>query len=579
MKDPIESFKRLLSASISSASGLDQDYISVKLEITRDPKFGDLAFPCFELSKLWKKSPNSCAEKLLGEISLPPQIARAEVVGAFLNFFFSKRAFAEEVLANVKTDKSTDEPLSAEEARRIVIDYSSPNIAKPFHVGHLRTTLIGNCLDKVYRHLRYKVTSINHLGDWGTQFGFVWAGCKLWGKPEAATVSALVDLYRKATALKEKQEVDPSLITSPESDINSIARSYFVDLENGADYAVTFWQWCLDLSLKYFKETYEKLGVHFDYYTGESFYSSHLDSVKQSLEKAGILQRSKDAWGVDLGEELGFARILTPDGRSLYLTRDIACAEYRNATFKFDKALYVVGAPQELHFRQLKAILKLLGRDYADKIEHVSFGHVKGMKTRGEGGAIELNDLLDEAKERALDAYKTQVAKRPEDLDEEVVATAVALGAIVFSNLSRSRLKEVTFSWEHALEFQGDTGPYILYAYARINGIKKKAKEHGIFTSASIDTNLICDDSAYQLVKLIAEFDKAINRTIEFSEPSYLANYALELAKGIAKSYLDLRVIGEEAALATARLSLFEAARQTLGTAIELLGMRKLEQM
>ena len=260
-----------------------------------------------------------------------------------------------------------------------------------------------------------------------------------------------------------------------------MARAFFIDLEKGEPYAAEFWKTCVDTSLEYLQRTYERLHIRFDHYIGESFYSDKLEAVKDMLEASGHLTESQGALGVDLGEELGFARIYTPDGRSLYLTRDIATANYRAERFHFDKAVYVVGAPQSLHFQQLKGVLRLLGLGYAEKIEHVAFGHVMGMKTRGGGDFIELNEFLDEAYERALEAYHTQVSKRPEGLDDTEVARAVALAAIVFSNVSRTNIKDVHFKWEHALEFQGDTGPYLLYACARINGIKEKPPPRDYF--------------------------------------------------------------------------------------------------
>lgn len=567
--------KQQLKDALAEAIGQQTNipFEEISLEAPKNRSFGDLAFPCFLLAKMWKKSPPDCAKQLAGEIKLPAGIAEANATGPFLNFRFDRLGFSTKVVRETLEGSTRIAQIN----KTAIVEYSSPNIAKPFHVGHLRATLIGNCLDRLYRHICWKTVSVNHLGDWGTQFGFVWAGCELWGKPENDSVLGLLEIYRKATAIKSEQEEKG--VADGEQDINAMARQYFIDLENGEQYAVEFWKWCSEISLAYFKQTYDRLGVSFDHYTGESFYSDMLDEVRQDLEQAGILRESEQALGVDLGEQLGFARVFTSDGRSLYLTRDIATAKYRAETFNFDRAIYVVGAPQTLHFQQIKGVLEKLGRDYADKIIHVPFGHVMGIKTRGEGQFVELNEFFDDAYQRALDAYHNQVSKRPENLDETEVARAVALAAIIFSNLSRTNIKDVHFDWESALAFQGDSGPYLLYAYARINGIKEKAAEAKVFPDPDFAESALSEESAFQLASLIADFEPVVQRAVEEHEPYLLANYALELAKSISKAYLDLKVVGVDQDLATARLTLFEASRSILGKSLELLGIQPLERM
>jgi arginyl-tRNA synthetase len=570
-----DSLTNSLVSAIAENTGVKQHEIARLMEKPKNREHGDVAFPCFILAKPWKISPPSCAERLKAEIELPHGFSSVQAAGPYLNFKFDRGFFIQNVLREILLPLHTRQV-----AKTVIVEYSSPNIAKPFHVGHLRATLIGNCLDRMYRYLGWRTISINHLGDWGTQFGFVWAGCKLWGFPEQPTVSSLVELYRRATALKSTQEEGKVLPEETQyPDINEMARGFFLDLEKGEEHAVKFWQQCVDTSLEYLKATYKRLDITFNHYTGESFYSDKLEGIKQMLEASGLLVQSHGALGVDLGEQLGFARVFTPDGRSLYLTRDLATAKYRAETFNFDKSIYVVGAPQTLHFQQLKAVLRALKLDYADRLVHVAFGHVLGMKTRGGGDFIELNEFLDEAYERALDAYHTQVTKRPEGLDESEVARAVALSAILFSNLSRTNIKDVTFKWEHALEFQGDSGPYLLYACARINGIKEKASAAGLKFDPHVDFTGLIEDSAYELVQKLTEFDEVLEHAAEENEPSYLANYALELAKTFSQAYLDLKVIGEQTKLAADRLALFEAARIVLGTSLRLLGIAPLERM
>ena len=559
-----------LVETISQYCSLPSAEVAQLLSIPKQQSHGDIAFPCFALAKKLKKSPQQCALEMEKELQLPELVERIEVVGPFVNFHFNKSFYAREVLTPILEGKQLEKSdvLDA----NVVIDYSSPNIAKPFHVGHLRATLIGNCLDRVCRNVGYTTTSINHLGDWGTQFGYVWAGCHLWGEPKNFEVASLVDVYRKATALKEEAA------EGDKSEVALLAEQYFVDLENGKEYATEFWKRCVEVSLVYLEKTYRRLGISFDHYTGESFYSDKLDKVKQELNRAELLSESRGALGVELAEPLGFARIYTPDGRSLYLARDIAAAEYRAQEFQFSRALYVVGAPQQLHFKQLKALLKALNKPYADDITHVAFGHVLGMKTRGGGNFIELNEFLDEAIERAREAYRANVSKRPEGLDEEEIARSVALAAIMFSNLNRSNIKDVHFSWDNALTFQGDTGPYLLYAYARINGIVAKAPNEGM-QDGDVSYDLLNEDSAHALIVKIAQFDEILHKTAITCEPTFLCNYSLDLAKAFSKCYQELKVVGAEKKLAHARLALFSATQRVLGKSIELLGIPILDRM
>ncbi len=586
MQERVKSSPKVsLAECLAQATAAEAGAILNLIEKPKNSSFGDLAIPCFEFAKRAGVKPNELATKLAQELNLPAEFSRAHAVGPFLNFFLNRQQVIGSMIAAVEQAIAHQTDASSRNAtQKTIVEYSSPNIAKPFHVGHLRATIIGSSLDRLYRFAGHDVVSINHLGDWGTQFGFVWAGCKIWGRPENPTVYQLVELYKRATALKAKQELEnPAPEDLAQPNINEMARAYFIDLEKGEQYAVDFWKWCLDISLIYFRETYKRLNISFDHYTGESFYSDLLDGVLEEFKKAGVLISSKNALGVELGEPLGFARIFTPDGRSLYLTRDIAAAEYRKRTFDFAKAVYVVGAPQTLHFQQLKAVLKCVGHQWSDDMVHVPFGQVLGMKTRGEGEVIELNELLDEAYERALAAYREQVAKRPEGLDETVVARGVALGALIFSTLNRSRMKDVQFSWQHALAFQGDSGPYVLYGYARINGIKERASEAGLklrsFAKNEIDLSLLADDSSFLIVQQLLSFEDALNYALSDNDPSHLANYALDLAKTLAHAYLELKVIGVDPTLGEARLALFELSQQVLGRAIELLGMTVLERM
>jgi arginyl-tRNA synthetase len=321
------------------------------------------------------------------------------------------------------------------------------------------------------------------------------------------------------------------------------------------------------------------MNIKFDHYLGESFYSDKLEAVENDLKKSGVLTESQGALGVDLGEKLGFARVLTPDGRSLYLSRDLAAAEYRFNRFNFSKSLYVVGAPQSLHFQQIIGVLSKLNKPYADSILHIAFGHVLGMKTRGDGKTIELNEFLDEAERLALEAYQTGVERRPEGLDETEVSKKVALSAIIFSTLNRNNIKDVTFKWDDALSFQGDSGPYLLYAYARLKGIEEKASKENITGSGPYNLEALETEGANGLLTTILDFETSVLDTIKENEPLILCQYALTLAKSISKAYLDLKVLGTDSSTANTRLALFKLAGEKLKTSLNLLGIEVLDRM
>lgn len=568
-----------LIKNLASATELPEGTISKMLTRPQQRDHGDLAFPCFPLAKSWKVSPPECAKRLAEELELPDEFSSAEAIGPYLNFRYERSLFFKSLLPSILEAQDSVGALPVKD-KKVIVEYSSPNIAKTFHVGHLRTTLIGRSLSAIYKHQGYEVISINHLGDWGTQFGFVWAGCELWGKPENATVEELVELYRRATLLKKAQEED---CVKPEEadlpDVNKMAREYFIKLEQGAEEETNFWQWCLDVSVNYLKALYARLGISFDHYTGESFYRDMLPQVEEDIRNSGILEDSRGALGVDCGKKLGFARIFTEDGRSLYITRDIATAIYRTETFKPESILYVVAAAQSLHFNQLLKILEKMKHPAANLVKHVAFGFVPGMKTR-EGGGISLKDYLDEAKERALEVYRSEVSKRPEGVDEEDIAEKVAIGATYYYFLSHSNVKDFQFSWKEALNFQGDSGPYLQYALARLNSIKHNASEAGFEATSNFKTELLAEDSAFELGLLLADFSKIVEKACKDNEPYHIALYLVELAKAFSRAYRELKVLNAESIeLSQARFSLFMAVKNTLSTGLKLIAVPAVEKM
>lgn len=568
--------------AVVAASGMEAALVDKVLTRSTQVEHGDFAFPCFVLAKAWKVPPPQCAEKLANSIALPQGVSKAVAVGPYLNFFLDRAS-------TVKTQISSilDAHFRVEESpprqESVVIEYSGVNIAKPYHIGHLRNIIIGRALDRIYRHIGYKVTSINHLGDWGTQFGFVWAGCELWGRPAEETVDALVAIYRRATALKAAQEAKTVPAEDADKpDINEMARDYFKRLEDGDEQAYNFWKWCLDISLDYFKKLDRRLGVNFDHYMGESFFRDKLDDVEAAIRKSGILQESRGALGVDLGKQLGFARVFAEDGRSLYITRDLAAADYRDRNFSPSKILYVVDARQSLHFKQIIAIFEKMGHPVAKKIVHIPYGHVPGISTRGSSDSQDrssLKALLDEAHERAKETYQREVVKKPEGLDEELVAESVGLGAVFFNYLCRSNIKDFNFVWEDALNFQGDTGPYIQYALARLNSIESKARQEGYTLQKEFDASVLADDDSYGLVFMLSKFRDVLEKAAAEYEPYHVANYLLDLAKTFSSLYRKLRVVGEEKRIGEARLALFMAVRNVLHTGLSLIGVPPVDRM
>ncbi len=567
-----------LIQSVSKATGASAAIIKSALGRPRERSHGDLTLQCFQLAKDAGTNPAQFAKDLAAKISLPTEVESVSPVGPYLNFRYKRDWYVSQTVSKLFQAGEAVGKLPSNE-KTILIDYSHPNIAKTFHVGHLRTTLIGHSLVQILRHLGYRVNGINHLGDWGTQFGFVWAGCELWGKPENASVDDLVDVYRRATALRKQQ--DEGTVPAEDKDkpdVNQMARDYFIRLEKGDSDARAFWQWCLDVSLVYFKAMYQRLGIEFEYYTGESFYEKMLPDVEQRVRDSGILEDSEGALGVDLGKKLGFARVFAPDGRSLYITRDIAAAFYRWETFSPYQILYVVSAQQSLHFKQLIEILKRMKHPVAERMVHVAFGFLPGMKTR-EGGGISLKQFLDEAGDRAKEAYQTEVSRRPEGTNEAEVAEAVAIGATYFYFLSHTNIKDFQFSWEKALNFSGDSGPYLQYAYARINGIEAKANQAGVKSGDLTNLSLLTEQSAYELVSVLSEFEEVVAKSAAEFEPYYIAYYLLDLAKAFSKAYLDLKVVDAEPKVAAARLSLFLATRNVLGTGLRLIGVPRITRM
>ncbi len=559
---------------IARLTGKTPGEVEAALVLPPRPEMGDLAFPCFALAKARRKPPASVAAELAAgfaaEPGAPPGlIARAEAAGPYLNISFDRPRLAEHVLREAAA-AGEEIGRSREGAGRVVaIDYSSPNIAKPFHVGHLRSTIIGQSLYRLFETLGYRPVGINHLGDWGTQFGRLIVGLKRWGSEEdLKDVLALNALYVR---FHEEERKDPTLTEE--------ARGWFRRQEEGDPEALRLWKAIRETTLVYLQGIYARIGARFDHYVGESFFNDKMGVVIERAEASGIARTSQGALVVDLASH-GIdtpAMLRKADGTTLYLTRDIAAAEHRHATLAFHRLLYVVGSEQSLHFQQLFKVLGLLGHPWAGDCVHVAFGRVIGMASR-EGNVIYLEALLDEARERALRNMRENIDKRPDLEDETEVAEAIGMAAIFFADLSNKRIKDYEFEWKRAISFEGDTGPYLVNAHARIAGIIRKCGVE-LPDPAGVDWRLLGEPEAHRLVSLAARYGRVLEDAAREYEPSVLAGYLLDLAKALHASYQKLRVKGEEERLARARLLLFTVVKRILAGGLRILGIRPLEKM
>ncbi|MDL2319110.1 arginine--tRNA ligase [Eubacteriales bacterium OttesenSCG-928-A19] len=558
-----------LAAAFPDATDLPTpDTIGGMLEIPPDPAMGDFAFPCFRLSKQLRKGPPMIAAALAERID-DPGTASVQVAGGYLNFMLNRENFARDVLAAVRPGYGA----SDEGAGRVIcIDYSSINIAKRFHIGHLSTTMLGHSLKRIYDTLGYKTVGINHLGDWGTQFGKMICAYKRWGdkaEVEAGGVDAMTDLYVR---FHEEAEKDPAL--------EDEGRMWFKRIEDGDPEALEIFGWFKEVTLQDAKRVYDKLGVEFDFYTGESFYNDKMDRVIRELEAKNLLTDSEGAKVVDLeAEGMPPCLILKKDGATLYATRDIAAALYRKDTFDFHRALYVVAYQQDLHFRQWFKVVEKMGYEWAhDELVHVSFGMVsfegQSLSTR-KGHTIYLDELLDRAVEKALAIIEE---KSPELENKQEVARQVGIGAVIYTDLQNGRIKDIDFWWDRALNFDGETGPYVQYAHARCCSLLRKAGEAGVTPDATAVATLT-DDEAQEVLRLLYRFPEVIREAADRYEPSMITRHVTRLAQAYNKYYYEHRILDEDPAASAARVRLTEAVRDVLRQGLWLIGIEAPERM
>ncbi len=561
-------FKKRIILELTKVVNLPEESIERMLEIPAESNLGDFAFPCFQLSKIRHQSPSEIAMTIARELGKIEGISSVENIGPYVNFRVDKTILAKEILSEIYQRKEKFGETNAGNNQTVVIDYSSPNIAKPFHVGHLRSTIIGNCLKNVYQALGYRVVSINYLGDWGKQFGLLVLAFQKWGDKEELKDDPLKYLYKLYVRVNRAVEKDPSL--------DSQARELFKRMERGDNEILEYWQKFRALSIRKYEETYDRLGISFDVYSGESQYNEYMKKITLEIEKKKLWQSSQGAKIIDLQEySLNIALLRKEDGTTLYLTRDIAAADERHQEYHFGKMLYVVGTDQKLHFEQLFKILELLGRKWASHCVHVDFGRVQGMSTR-KGKVIFLEDLLDEGQKRALEKMKANPEKFVELSDAKLTADICGLSAIIFADLSNKRIKNYEFDWNKILTFEGDTGLYLQNAHARIAGIMRKS---GVELTDRIDYLALKEKEAVSLIRWLSRYPEIVKLAGDKYEPSFLCTYLLELARYFHKAYHIMRVKGEASIIAKARMNLFWATKQVLGNGMKLLGMKLLERM
>lgn len=565
-------YNELIAEKIANATQLDKNEIMTYIEIPPKSDMGDYAFPCFKLAKVLKKSPVMIATEIREKISPDEYIEKIEDKAGYLNFYINNEQLVKEVLSEINTEKENFGKSNEGNGKNIVIDYSSPNIAKPFHIGHLRTTLIGSALYKIYKYLGYNTIGVNHLGDYGTQFGKMIEAYKMWGTEYDLTedpINKMVDMYVRINNLcKEDEQVLEN------------CRENFRLLENGDKYCTDLWNNFKDLSLKEFDKIYDVLDVKFDSLNGEAFYADKTDEVKKILEEKGKLTYSEGAKIVDLTD----AGIETPciiqkaNGSTIYATRDLAAILYRARTYDFDKCLYVVAYEQNLHFKQIFEVAKyLVDEKYAKGLKHISYGMVQlptGKMSTRLGNVVKIEDLINETIEKAKEII---TAKNPELENKDEVAKKVGIAAIIFNTLSTTNTKDQIFDWNTALNFQGETGPYIQYTYVRTKSVLEKVGR--VPELSEVDFSQLTDESSIKVLKSLYAFQETLEMAAEKNEPAILARYLIEVSQNYSNFYNDNKVLVDDEKVKNARTYLTYAVGVVLKTGASLLGIKMPDKM
>lgn len=561
-------FKIEVAKKISKMVDMDIEKVLSLIEIPPQSSMGDYAFPCFQLAKSLRKAPNMIASELALKVGSDNIIEKTEQMGGYLNFFVNKTEYIKNVVNEVllKGENYAKSDLGAGE--NLLVEFSSPNIAKPFHIGHMCTTIIGGSLEKIYNHLGYNVTRLNHIGDYGTQFGKLISAYKRWVDEKALEETPIAELLRIYVKFHDEADKNPEL--------EDEARANFKKLEDGEPEAYALWKRFKELSIKEFESIYKQLNIEFDSYNGESFYSDKMGEIVAMLEEKNILVDSNGARIVDLTEEnLPPCLVIKSDGTTIYVTRDLAAALYRKRTYDFKKNIYVVGNTQSLHFQQLFAVLRKMGFDWVDGCVHVAFGLVKfpdkKLSTR-KGDVVFLEDVLNEAISRTTDVINL---KNPNLENKEDVARKVGIGAVVYAFLKNNRERDIVFSWEDIINFEGDSGPYVQYTYVRGKSILRKAG----YEPETADLSKLSSDEEFQLVKLLGSFGDSVKEAGERYEPFVVTRHVTEIAKAFNKFYNSHPIMNADEELKNARLQLVKATCEVIKLGLKLVCIETPENM
>ncbi len=550
------------------------------IEYPKHEDMGDYAFPCFRLAKIFRKAPNQIAIDIVENMAENDLFESVEAVGGYINFKISPSKYAQSVIETILEQKDDFGSSTIGNNEKLIVEFSSVNIAKAFHMGHIRSTMIGNALYRMYKFIGYDAVAINHLGDYGTQFGKMIVAYLKWGDKEVIQKDPVRELVKLYVRFHDAAEQNPAL--------DDEAREWFTKLENGDEEAVQLWQWMKDMSMIEFDRVYKMLDVHFDSFAGESFYSDKIPAVLEEMRDKNVVKKDDGAEIVDL-EEYGMppALITKKDGSSLYITRDLAAALYRKAYYNFKKNIYVVGAAQQLHFKQWMKIIELMGYDWAKDCVHVEFGMVSlpegGMSTR-KGRVVYLEEVLLTAVDRIREVIES---KNPDLENKDEIARQVGVGAVVYQELANNRIKDYTFSWEETLSFEGETGPYVMYTHARAYSVLRRAVV-GFGECAKMDEKIVLEDIDYSyledasskdVVRLLSKFPELVLEACDKYEPSMITRYLTNLAQRFNKFYHDNPILVDDIQIKKARLSLVFAVEQTLKTALYLVGLAAPQKM
>ena len=572
----MKNYRSLIGEIISNEIGeIENLDVASLIEVPTDEKMGDYAFPCFRLAKEFRKAPDAIAAEIAERLQKNPMFESVENVNAYVNIKIKRTDFIKDVIEDAVLKGDSFTKSNEGEGKKVLVDYSSPNIAKPFHIGHIRSTVIGNALDLIYKNLGYDVVRINHLGDYGTQFGKMIVAYRKWGNKEDVQREPIKTLLSYYTKFHEEAGKNPEL--------DEEARRVFVKLENGEAEEVALWKWFKEESLKEFEKVYKMLNIQFDSYAGESFYSDKIPAAVAQLEEKGLLKESQNSIIVDL-DQFGLAPALVKksDGSTLYITRDIAAALYRKDTYDFYKCLYVVASQQDLHFKQLFKVMELMGNQWAQNCIHVQFGMVslaEGTLSTRKGRVVFLEDVLNKAVEKTREVV-VEKGVVSENIDR--VAEEVGIGAVVFNELAHNRIKDYTFDWDKVLNFEGETGPYVQYTHARSCSLLRKAGKDMVSKAKNLDNidyEKLTSDTMYELAKLIHNMPEVIKEAADRYEPSVVTRHVVKIAQGFNRFYNEERILQGDATGTVSRLTLVIATKNAIKNGLALLGIKAPERM